>query len=455
MFVKRRSNLLLFGSLIVFALAAHFAPSTALAQVSAADLEEMLGPIALYPDELLANVLAASMYPDDVKAAGKYVADGGDAAKLGEKGWEPPVVAVARIPELIKMMNENLDWTQALGEAYVVQAEDVMTAVQTLRAKAKANGALVSNEQQTVVEDGSTIIIQPAQPEVIYVPQYSPQVVYVDSGPSAGDVALGMAMVFGTALMMDAIFDDNMGCYWGGGGYVGYGHPPYYGGGYHGGNNDININVNNNVNNINIDNDKIKTDGSRGRDGQKFEPNSKKVDTNAIRSGQTKSLNNYKGVSNRAASGAGGKVPGGTGPARPATADNNRTGPGGAGQQANRANASQQDAQRAGASQQDAKRPSAAQQDAKRPDANRPSASHQADASARSTAKESSRPSAPKASSSDAMTSSGFRPNSGDAKASARGQSSRSPSGGGSSSRGGGGGGGGSRGGGGGGGRGR
>ena len=170
------------------------------------------------------------------------------------------------------MMNENLDWTQALGEAYIVQAEDVMAAVQTLRAKAKANGALVSNEQQTVVEDGSTIIIQPAQPEVIYVPQYSPQVVYVDSGPSAGDVALGMAMVFGTALMMDAIFDDNMGCYWGGGGYVGYGHPPYYGGGYHGGNNDININVNNNYNNVNIDNDKIKTDGSRGREGRSLSP---------------------------------------------------------------------------------------------------------------------------------------------------------------------------------------
>jgi hypothetical protein len=215
MFAKRRSNLLLVGSIFGFALAAHFTPSTARAQVSAADLEEMLGPIALYPDELLANVLTASMYPDDVKAAGKYVAGGGDASKLGEKGWEPPVVAVARIPELIKMMNENLDWTQALGEAYVVQAEDVMAAVQTLRAKAKANGALVSNEQQTVVQDGSTIIIQPAQPEVIYVPQYSPQVVYVDSGPSAGDVALGMAMVFGTALMMDAIFDDNMGCYWG------------------------------------------------------------------------------------------------------------------------------------------------------------------------------------------------------------------------------------------------
>ncbi|HWN82648.1 MAG TPA: DUF3300 domain-containing protein, partial [Candidatus Udaeobacter sp.] len=268
MIARRRSWIPYLGSLFVFALTTASAPAIARADgLGADDLDEMLGPIALYPDELLANVLTAAMYPDDIAAAGKYVGGGGDTAKLGEKGWEPSVVAIARIPELIKMMNENLDWTRALGEAYVVQAEDVMASVQRLRAKAKTNGALVSNEQQTVTQDGETIIIQPAQPQVIYVPQYSPQVVYVDSGPSAGDVALGMAMMFGTALMMDAIFDNSMGCYWGGGGYVGWGHPPYYGGGYH--NNDIDINIDNE---INIDNDRINTDGSRGRDGQRVEP---------------------------------------------------------------------------------------------------------------------------------------------------------------------------------------
>ena len=93
MIAMRRSNLSLFGSIFAVALAFHFIPSTARAQVSAADLEEMLGPIALYPDELLANVLTASMYPDDVKAAGKYVAGGGDrrssARRAGKLRWSP------------------------------------------------------------------------------------------------------------------------------------------------------------------------------------------------------------------------------------------------------------------------------------------------------------------------------------------------------------------------------
>ena len=443
----RRPKLSVFGWIFVLALAAtHFTSAPVFAQVGADDLEQMLGPIALYSDELLANVLAASMYPDEIAAAGKYVAGGGDTAKIGEQGWEESVMTVARIPELIKMMSNDLDWTRAVGEAYVVQPQDVMTAIQILRSRAKSNGSLASNEYQTVTTEGSNIIIQPAQSDVVYVPQYSTQVVYVESGPSGGEVAAGMAMMFGTAIMMGAIYNNSMCCYWGGGGYVGWGHPPYYGG--YGGsfnNNDIDINVDND---INIDNDRIKTDNSRGRDGQRLEPNNKKVDTNALRSGKTKSLNNYKGSGQRAKSGQGGgpRIPGGT---RPSAGQQDRPGAGGAGQQGQRPSAGTRDAQRPEASTRDAaQRPSAGTGDA----AQRPSAStrdaaqrpgdNRASATPAAGSRDASRPSAPKASAGSVSNSSAFRPSAGDAKASSRGHASRSSSASrGSSSRSGGGGG--------------
>ena len=303
--MRRLTHMLVAG--LVLSCAVFAAPAQGLNQ---ADLEEILGPIALYPDTLLANVLAASMYPDELVAANSYIDRGGDPARLVEQGWEASVVAVARIPDLLDMMTSSLDWTKALGQAYVLQAQDVMTAVQSLRGKAKANGALVSNSYQTVVQDGSTIIIQPAQPQTIYVPQYDPQVVYVNSGPSAGQVIGTTMLFFGTALLMEEIFDDDIDCYWGGG-YIGWGHPPYYPGpwygpgyggyygGHHGGHNDIDIDIDNDIN-INVDNDtinNINVGGSRGREGSAFKPNPAKVDTAKMKTEANTNLKKFEGAS--------------------------------------------------------------------------------------------------------------------------------------------------------------
>ena len=127
-----------------------------------ADLEQLLGPIALYPDKLLANVLAAAIYPDDIAKAASYMSSGGNTAGLATQGLEPAVQDVAALPEVLNMLSQNPQWTAALGQAYLAQSQDVMQAVQILRQKANANGALVSNPQMTVVQQGSTLIQRPA-----------------------------------------------------------------------------------------------------------------------------------------------------------------------------------------------------------------------------------------------------------------------------------------------------
>src|SRR3954469_800764 len=189
--------------------------------LSMEDLEELLGPIALYPDTLLANVMAACCYPDEVAKASAYVKGGGAADKIAEQGWEPPVQAVAKVPDALKVLAESPDWTAAIGQAYMVQSKDVMAAIQSLRGKAKKSGALASNQQQTIVEDGTTIIIEPAQPQVVAVPQYQPQVVYAPPPPpppgaSPGTVAATGLISFGVGMMVGAALNDND-CDWNGG----------------------------------------------------------------------------------------------------------------------------------------------------------------------------------------------------------------------------------------------
>lgn len=298
------------GQMAIAGAAPVQAPAAPKGGLSQADLEEMLGPIALYPDELLANVLAASVYPQELRAAQAYVAKGGDAAKIGEQGWEEPVQAMAKIPDLLKFLTDSMDWTEALGQAYIVQATDVMKAVQTLRAKAKANGVLKNTPEQTIVQDGTTIIIQPANPQVIYVPQYNPQVVYVSSPPpSSGDVVVAGLIGFGIGVAVGACFNDNYYCNWHGGcvGW-GWGHGGYHGG-YHG-DVDIDRNVNIKTGDININSGNTIQGGDRtnikggdrnsnnvGREGSNWQPNNKKVDTTAIKNGGAKQLEGYKGVS--------------------------------------------------------------------------------------------------------------------------------------------------------------
>jgi len=125
-------------------------PPAAPAKRSAADLEKLVAPIALYPDPLLATVLPASVYPLEIVQAARFVADTNNLAKLDEQPWDDNVKAVARVPEAIKKLNDDLSWTMELGEAFLAQDKDVMDAIQTMRNKAQKAGTLQTSPQQIV-----------------------------------------------------------------------------------------------------------------------------------------------------------------------------------------------------------------------------------------------------------------------------------------------------------------
>jgi len=141
------------------------------------ELENLLAPIALYPDPILAQVFIAATYPDQIAAAAAYVRANGTVG-LDQQPWEISVKAVAHYPPVLNLMAEGEDWAVALGQAYAQQPQDVMNGVQSLRRMANAHGNLVSTEQQRVVVEREVIRIEPAQPRVIYVPVYDPAVVY-------------------------------------------------------------------------------------------------------------------------------------------------------------------------------------------------------------------------------------------------------------------------------------
>jgi len=150
------------------------------------ELDQMLAPIALYPDSLLAQVLMASTYPLEVVQADRWVNQNkelkGDALAeaLEKQDWDPSVKSLVQFPDVLAMMGEKLDWTQKLGDAFLSQQEDVTSTVQNLRKKAEEAGNLKSSAEQKVVveKETQTIIIEPAKPDVVYVPMYNPTVVY-------------------------------------------------------------------------------------------------------------------------------------------------------------------------------------------------------------------------------------------------------------------------------------
>ena len=151
------------------------------------ELEALVAPIALYPDALLAQVLMASTYPLEIVEAARWskanpgLKEQALQDALQKQSWDPSVKSLAAFPTVLQMMNDKLDMTQKLGDAFLGQQKDVMAAVQRLRAKAQAAGNLKSGKEQTVAseQDGnSTIIkIEPTQPDVVYVPSYSTTVV--------------------------------------------------------------------------------------------------------------------------------------------------------------------------------------------------------------------------------------------------------------------------------------
>ncbi|MCE0521995.1 MAG: DUF3300 domain-containing protein [Methylacidiphilales bacterium] len=209
-------------------------------------LDTLLGPIALYPDPLLAQILPASTVPGDIVMAARYVAAGKDPDKIDSQPWEESVKALARYPDVLKMMDEKLDWTTDLGHAFIAQPEDVFNAVQRLRAKAREYGNLKDSPQQVVTVEKEVIKIMPADPQIIYVPQYQPQVVYVQQPPSV----VAPLITFGVGFAMGYWIHNEVNWYNGNIYYHNNGWNNHYhgGGNYYGGGNNININNNNNIN---------------------------------------------------------------------------------------------------------------------------------------------------------------------------------------------------------------
>jgi hypothetical protein len=156
----------------------------AYAQQSPEQLQRLVAPIALYPDSLVAQILSASTFPDEVVEADRWVQahpdlKGEDLGKaVDSEPWDPSVKALTGFPSVLGNMDKNLSWTSSLGDAYYNQQQDVMDAVQEMRRKAQADGNLKSTPQQTVTAQGPEIDIQPADPDEVYVPAYNPWAVY-------------------------------------------------------------------------------------------------------------------------------------------------------------------------------------------------------------------------------------------------------------------------------------
>jgi hypothetical protein len=227
------------------------ATEPAAAMLPPEQLDSLVAPIALYPDPLLAQTLVAATYPLEIIQLQQWLVknpglkDKALADAVAKQPWDPSIQSMAAVPDVVKRLADDVQWTTDLGNAFLAQQGDVMDAVQRMRKKAMDKGALASNEQQKVetqvVEEKTVIVVESANPEVIYVPSYSPTVVYGPPvypyppiyypyyPPGAAFVTFSFGVMMGAAI-------------WGGSCCgIGWGH------------NDIDINVNNNFNQINRD----------------------------------------------------------------------------------------------------------------------------------------------------------------------------------------------------------
>jgi len=248
--------LLVPGEGLVLAQAAQDAPPPAATEqeppkIPADQLDSLVAPIALYPDELLAQTLVAATYPLEIVQLEQWLAKNKDlkdkalADAVAKQPWDPSIQSMAAFPDVVKRLADDAQWTTDLGNAFLAQQGDVMDSVQRMRKKAKDNGALESNEQQKVetqtVEDKTIVVIESSSPDVIYVPSYSPTVVYGPPvypyppiyyppyNPGAAFVSFSFGVMIGAAFWGGSC----CGCGWGG--------------------SNVNINVNNNFNrNTNI-----------------------------------------------------------------------------------------------------------------------------------------------------------------------------------------------------------
>lgn len=233
--------------------AATSAAGADVSRIPPEQVESLVAPIALYPDPLLAQTLAASTYPLELLQLHQWLQknpglkDNALVEAVSKQPWDPSIQAMAALPDVVKRLADDIQWTTDLGNAFLAQENDVMDAVQRMRQKAEGTGNLKSTPQQVietkVIENKEVIVIEQADPKVVYVPSYNPTVVYGAPVypyppiyyPPPGYYAAGMAVSFGVGVAMGAAFGGGWG--WG----ASWGH------------NDIEINRNNNFNrNVNV-----------------------------------------------------------------------------------------------------------------------------------------------------------------------------------------------------------
>ncbi len=296
-------------------------PPAAPAKRSAVELEKLVAPIALYPDPVLATLLPASVYPLEIVQAARFVADTNNLAKLDAQPWDTSVKAVARIPDVIKKLNEDLAWTMELGEAFLAQDKDLMDAIQAMRGKAKKAGTLqttpqqivtVTNvvvektvEQQVVVVTNTIVQIQPASSSVVYVPTYNPYVVYYP--PPAYVANPYPLLTFTAGVALGAAIANN--CDW------------FHGGCYHG---DVDIDVNRNVNrNSNINrNSNVNSARTTAGGQQKWQPDQSRLNKSGSANAANRSANARgwgSGAAQPSTGNVGARPTTGTAGARPST----------------------------------------------------------------------------------------------------------------------------------------
>jgi uncharacterized membrane protein YgcG len=204
-------------------------------------LQQLVAPIALYPDSLVAQILAASTFPEQVVEADRWLQAHTDlkgealAQAVDQQPWDPSVKALTAFPSVLGNMDKNLSWTSSLGDAYYNQQQEVMDAIQVMRQRAQTTGNLKTTSEQTVTTQGSTVIIQPANPEIVYVPAYDPWVVYGYPiapwpfwYPYPGIWFGGPYLSFGVGFGIG--FFGGFGWGWGHWGFDWYHHYPIYGG---------------------------------------------------------------------------------------------------------------------------------------------------------------------------------------------------------------------------------
>jgi uncharacterized membrane protein YgcG len=227
--------------------AAELAPPSSPDAVQSAwtsdELNQLVAPIALYPDALVAQIVAAASYPTEIVEADRWIQQhsgltGQDLAKAADsQSWDPSVKALTQFASVLATMDKNLSWTSALGDAYTSQPQSVLDAVQVMRGRAQQAGNLKNTPQEDVTTDGQTIMVQPADPDVVYVPQYDPWDVYGDPLEFYPDwvgvpgAYLGPGIEFGVGIGIGAFAGFGWGWHhwgadWHGRGVI-YNHNPY------------------------------------------------------------------------------------------------------------------------------------------------------------------------------------------------------------------------------------